>query len=89
MGSVDHCGLRRFLAEDRISSSLLRELVVSWFSRSTTVVWAVVAEDDAEAIHREVRAGSYRVACTLLLNFAVELLPLASVSPDLTSELRH
>jgi hypothetical protein len=89
VGSVDHCGLRQFLAEDRIPAALLRELLVGWFSRSTTVIWAVVADVDAEAIHQEIRAGSHRVACSLLLNFAVEILPLASISPDLTNKVRH
>jgi hypothetical protein len=84
VGSVDHSGLRRFLPEDAFPSALLRELVLGRFSRSTTLVWAAVAEDDAEAIRRELRTGHHRVACGLLLNRAVEILPLASVSPDLT-----
>jgi hypothetical protein len=43
-----------------------------------TVVWAVVASTDAEAVHRDLEAGFTRAACDLLLNRAVELLPLAS-----------
>ena len=83
MGRVEHTRLRRFLPEDVLPSGLLQELVLGWFSRSTTVVWAVVAENDAEAIRREVRAVCHRDACGLLLNLAVEILPLAFVAPNL------
>ena len=49
-----------------------------WSSPRTTVVWAVVASTDAEAVHRDLEAGFTPAACDLLLNRAVELLPLAS-----------
>ena len=66
VGRVEHTRLRRFLPEDVLPSGLLQELVLGWFSRSTTTVWAVVAENNAEAIRREVRAGCHRDACGLL-----------------------
>jgi hypothetical protein len=40
-------------------------------------VWAAVGPTAAAAVHRDIEAGSTRAACSLLLNRAVELLPLA------------
>jgi hypothetical protein len=48
VGCIDLYGLRRFLVEDAVPSDLLRQLVQEWSSRTTTVVWVVVAEDNAE-----------------------------------------
>jgi len=70
-----------------VPKDLLRQLVQEWSSRTTTVVWAVVAEDNAEAIRRELMADCRWTACNLLLNRAVELLPLVSVVPDLAEPL--
>ena len=83
VGLVDPSGLRRFLPEDAIPRDLLRQLIRGWFSRTTAVVRAAVAQEDAEAVRREREAGYHRDACNLLLNRAVELLPLVSAPPDL------
>jgi hypothetical protein len=83
VGSVDQDGLRWFLPEDVMPKEILRHCLREWSSRSTTAVWALVADEDAEAIRADLRAGQHRDACNLLLNRAVELLPLTSGSPDL------
>jgi hypothetical protein len=53
-------------------------------TRSSTLVWALVADEDAEAIRADLSAGRHRDSCNLLLNRAVELLSLLSVLPDLS-----
>jgi len=83
VGTVDQMGLRWFLAEDVIPRDLLRHDLREWASRSTTAVWALLDDEAAEAIRADLRAGQHRDACNLLLNRAVELLPLTSGSPDL------
>ena len=81
-GTVDQRGLRWFLPEDVIPRELLRHTVVAGLTRSTTAVWALVADEDAEAIRADLSAGRHRDAYNLLLNRAVELLSLLSVLPD-------
>ena len=83
VGWIDLDGLRQFLAEDAVPSDLLRDLVQEWSSPTTTVVWAVVSEDDAEAIRHELATDGRWPAGNLLLNRAVEIVPLLSVSPQL------
>jgi hypothetical protein len=84
-GTVDHQGLRWFLPEEVIPRDLLRHSVRAGWTGSTTAVWALVADDDAEAIRADLSAGRYGDACNLILNRAVELL-----SPFRTSRpLRH
>ena len=82
-GTVDQRGLRWFLLEEVIPRDLLRHSVVAGLTRSTTAVWALVADEDAEAIRADLSAGRHRDACNLLLNHAVELLPLICSSSDL------
>jgi hypothetical protein len=81
-------GLRWFLPEEVVPRELLQQCVGAGLSRSTTAVWALVADEDAEAIRADLSAGQYRDACNLLLNRAVELLPLSSGSPDLADWAR-
>jgi hypothetical protein len=83
VGSVDQAGLQWFLPEDVIPRDLLRHYVRGWFTRSMTAVWALLDEEDAEAIRADLTAGHHQDACNLLLNRAVELLSLLSVLPDL------
>ena len=80
VGCIDLYGLRRFLSEDAVSRDVLQQLVREWTSRTTTVVWAVITEDNADAIQRELMDDGRWTACNLLLNRAVELLPLVSDS---------
>jgi hypothetical protein len=81
LGRVDHSGLRRFLAADVLPPVLFQELVREWTSPTATVVGMVVAEEDAEAIRRELAADRRDVACHLLLNRAVELVTLRAPDP--------
>jgi hypothetical protein len=76
-------GLRWFLPEEVIPKDLLPHSVGAGLTRSSTLVWALVADEDAEAIRADLSAGRHRDACNLLLNRAVELLPLSSGAPDL------
>ena len=71
------------LPEEALPRDLLRHSVVAGLTRSTTAVWALVADEDAEAIRADLSAGRPGEACNLLLNCAVELLPLSSGSPEL------
>ena len=87
-GTVDQRGLRWFLPEEVIPRDLLRHSVGAGLTRSTTAVWALVADEDAEAIRADLSAGRHRDACNLLLNRAVELLSLTSGVPDLAAWAR-
>jgi hypothetical protein len=83
VGFIDRYGLRRFLLEDAVPRNVLRQLIMEWSSRTTTVVWAVVADDSAEAIRRELVRHSCWKAAHLLMNQNAELLPVFSVRSDL------
>ena len=83
VGAVDHLGLRWFVPEDVIPRDLLLLFVRSWPTRSTTAVWVLVNDEDAEAIRTDLSAGNPGLACNLLLNRAIELLSLVSVTPEL------
>ena len=62
IGCVDHFGLQQFFPEDKLPTDLLQRLVFEWTSPTASVIWAVVAWDDAEAIRRELVA--YHHDCT-------------------------
>jgi hypothetical protein len=83
VGCIDCYGLRRFLLEDAVPRNVLRQLITEWSSRSTTVVWAIVADESAEAIRQELIRQSCWNAANLLMNQNAELLPVYSVLPDL------
>ena len=85
---VDHSGLRWFLPEEVIPRDLIRQAVRADGTTATMAVWALVADEDAEAIRADLSAGRHRDACNLLLNRAVELLPLTSGVPDLADWAR-
>ena len=82
-GTVDQSGLRWFLPEEVIPRELLQHAVRAGWTQSATAVWALLADEDAEAIRADLSAGRPGEACNLLLNRAVELLPLSSGWPDL------
>jgi hypothetical protein len=83
VGSVDQQGLRWFFRDDVIPRDLWPQLVRSGFGRSTAAVWFLVHDEDAEAIRADLSAGNSGEACDLLVNRAVELLPLVCVTPEL------
>ena len=80
---VDHAGLRRLLPEEAILGDVS---TLRMWARSArpmmTVVWALLADVDAEAIRVEVAADRPGDAGGLLLNRAVELLTLDAAAPD-------
>jgi hypothetical protein len=82
-GTVDQGGLRWFLPEEVIPRELLWHAVRAGWTHATTAVWALLADEDAEAIRAALSAGRPGEACNLLLNRAVELLPLSSGAPEL------
>ena len=78
---IDSQGLRRVLPEDVIPAEELSSLARVPSLRPSTFVWALLDEPDAEAVRSEVTSGRPHDACGLLLNRAVELLPIAAVLP--------
>jgi hypothetical protein len=82
VGEVDHGGLRRFVPKDAIPRDELGRLAREPSPRLTTVVWTLLDDRDAEAVRTEVIAGRHRDACGLLLNAAVELIPIAAAIPE-------
>jgi hypothetical protein len=81
LGQIDRRGLRRFLLEDAVPADMLGPLVQEWSSPATTVVRAVIAEDDAEALRRELRIGDPVGACTMLMDRALEVLAIGPPAP--------
>ena len=73
VGQVGYAGLRRFVAEDALPDVAVQDLVRGWASATATVFRAVLDEDAAEAIHRELARARPDAACGLLLNRAREL----------------
>jgi len=76
IGRADHSGLSDFVAEDAIPPDSLRDFLVSRSVRPATFFWAVIDEDAAEEIRRELASERPGAACVTLLNRAVELIPL-------------
>jgi hypothetical protein len=82
VGQINPAGLRRFLCDEAVPEDRLRQLAHAWCSPATTVVWAVLADENADAVRRELAAGHHQAACGLLLNHAAEILPVTAV-PEL------
>ena len=81
VGEVDHSGLHRFVPEDSVPGDVLGRYARARPPRPSTLVWALLEDQDANAIRAEVDAGRHADACGLLLNRAVELLALGSAGP--------
>lgn len=81
VGVVDSAGLRRLIPEDQIPGDALRRLARGLSLPTRTVVWALLAEGDADDLRAALGAGRHAEACGLLLNRAVELVGLGSVAP--------
>jgi hypothetical protein len=81
---VDETGLRRLLSEDVLAGDSARWYTRRQFARPTTVAWTLLDDGDAESIRSEVAAGHHKAACGLLLNWAVELLPITAAMPETT-----
>ena len=81
---VDETGLRRLVSEDVLAGDVARCYTRHRFERPTTVAWTLLDDGDAESIRSEVAAGHHSAACGLLLNRAIELLPIAAAMPETT-----
>lgn len=86
---IDHSGLRQFLPEDAVPPEMVGQLGREWSSSSTAAVRAVLADEDAEALRLELRAGDRGQACSLLLGRAVEVLTLDRVARWASSSTRQ
>jgi hypothetical protein len=75
---LDHRGLHGFLPEHLLPAEELARLARGPRRRSSAVVWALLDEPDAEVVRVEFGAGRHRDACELLLDRAVEILPVAA-----------
>jgi hypothetical protein len=78
---VDHRGLHRFLPEHLLPAEEMARLARVPCRSSSAVIWALLEETDAEVVRTEVGAGHHHDACDLLLNCAVEILPIAAALP--------
>jgi hypothetical protein len=67
--------LRQFVTEDAVHEGTLSQLIREWSSSATAAVWAVLDDEDAEAVREELAAGRRRDAWGVLLDRAVEVRP--------------
>jgi hypothetical protein len=79
---IDDRGLYQFLPEHLLPADELVRLSHVPSEPSSTVVWALLQETDAEDLRTEIGAGRSRDAYDLLLNRAVEILPIAAAVPN-------
>jgi hypothetical protein len=78
---IDTQGLRRVVPEGILPAEELSRLARASNRRPGALVWALLDEPDAEALRTEVGSGRGHDACGLLLNRAVELLPITAAVP--------
>lgn len=83
---IDHRGLHGFLPEHLLPAEELARLARAPRRRASAVVWALLGEADADDVRAEVGAGRHRDACGLLLDRAVEILPIAAAVSRTTPE---
>jgi hypothetical protein len=88
VGEIDQDGLRRFVPEELVRDDPRGHSAQTQPARPTTLVWALLDDQDAEAVRAEVHAGRHRDACGLLLNRAVELISLGAAASGTTMRLR-
>ena len=88
LGQIDPFGPRRFLAEDAIPLELVGQIAREWSSPSTATIRAVLADEDAELLRREIRADAHGEACSLLLDRAVEVHEFVGHAPRILQAAR-
>lgn len=88
VGEIDQTGLRRFIPADLIAGDDLRRLAGGFPRPFVTRVWTLLAEVDADDLRVELDAGRFTEACGLLLNRAVELIPLRAAALGPTRRTR-
>ena len=77
--------LREFVPEDALPNEVLSDLLREWSLPATATVWAVLGDEDAEAVREELAAGRQRDACGVLLDRAVEVRPFVPDDSDSSS----
>jgi hypothetical protein len=82
VAEIDPSGIRWLVPEDLIPQGELGRLARGRSSRPTTVVWVLLDDLDVGPVRTEVIAGRYRNACGLVLNYAVEIIPLTAALPE-------
>jgi hypothetical protein len=70
---VTESELRWFLPEDSLPGDLMHQLIRESSSLSTAALWAVLGDEDAEAVRAEVAASRRHAALGVLLDRAVEI----------------
>jgi hypothetical protein len=81
---VDETGLLRLLSEDLLARDAVQCYAQHRFTRPTTMAWTLLDDGDAESIRSKIAVGQHSAACGLLLNQAIELLPIAAAMPETT-----
>jgi hypothetical protein len=76
VAQVAESELRQFVAEDALPEDVMSQLIREWSLPAAAAVWAVLGDEDAEAVREELTAGRPRDACGVLLDRAVEVVPL-------------
>ena len=79
---VHETGLRRLLSDDVLAGAEPACYTRHRFAQPTTVSWTLLDAGDAECIRSEVSAGHHGATGGLLLNRAIELLPIAAAMPE-------
>jgi hypothetical protein len=82
---IDDRGVNQFLPEHFLAAEELARLAHLSPQPTSAIVWALLEEPDAEAMRTEIGAGRGRDAYDLLLNRAIEILPIALAVPDVAS----
>jgi hypothetical protein len=80
VGEIDDRGFHGFLPEYLLPAEELARLARVPCRQSSAVVWALLEESDADVVRTEIGAGRHHDAFELLMNRAVELLPLAAAA---------
>jgi hypothetical protein len=88
VGEIDQDGLCRFVPEELARDDARGHPAQARSAGPTGLVWALLDDQDAEAVRAEVHAGRPRAACGLLLNRAVELISLGAAASGATVSLR-
>ena len=57
VAQVAESELRQFVAEDAVPEDILAQLIREWSLPEMTAVWAVLGDEDAEAVREELAAG--------------------------------
>jgi hypothetical protein len=88
VGEIDQDGLRRFVPEELVRDDARGHSAQAQLARPITLVWALLDDQDAEAVRAGVHAGRHRDASGLLLNRAVEFISLGAAASGTTVRFR-